>query len=142
MSCAAAAGARRRVSRRRAEPAATVSTSTISSASSNCGARAMTVPSWSTTSESPSKTSSSWPPTSAQNATAVSSSRARWAIIRSRSTPLPAWYGEAEMLTIRRAPDSASSDSGGPGCQMSSQTVRPIVTPSTSIVAPRVPGWK
>ena len=51
VSRAAAAGARRRVSRRRAEPAATVSTSAISSASSNCGARASTVPSWSTTTE-------------------------------------------------------------------------------------------
>ncbi len=46
------------------------------------------------------------------------------------------------MFTIRRAPASASSDSGGPGCQMSSQTVRPIVTPSTSIVAALAPGWK
>ena len=29
------------------------------------------------------------------------------------------------MFTISRAPASASSDSGGPGCQMSSQIVRP-----------------
>ena len=40
------------------------------SASANCGARASTVPSWSTTTEWPSKTSSSWPPTRLQNATA------------------------------------------------------------------------
>ena len=94
------AGARRRVSRRRAEPAATASTSAISSASSNCGARAIAVPSWSRTTDEPSKTSSSWPPTRPQNATAARSSRARWASIRSRRAPLPASYGEAEMLTI------------------------------------------
>ena len=82
-------------------------------------------PSWSITSEWPSNTSSSWPPTSAQNATAATLSRARWTSIRSRSAPLPAWYGEAEMLTSSVAPASASSDAGGPGSQMSSQTVRP-----------------
>ena len=142
MSTAAAAGARRRVSRRRAEPAATVSTSATSSASSNCGARAIGVPSWSRTTDIPSKTSSSWPPTSPQYATAARSSRARWASIRSRRNPLPASYGDAEMFTISRAPASASSESGGPGCQMSSQIVSPTATPSTSIVAPRAPGWK
>ncbi len=39
------------------------STSTTIRAGSNCGARASTVPSGATTRESPSKTSSSWPPT-------------------------------------------------------------------------------
>ena len=43
---------------------------------------------------------------------------------------------------MSRAPASASSDSGGPGCQMSSQIVSPTVTPSIAIVAPRAPGWK
>ncbi|HEV2775237.1 MAG TPA: nitrilase-related carbon-nitrogen hydrolase [Solirubrobacteraceae bacterium] len=42
---AAGKGARRRVSRRRADPTVTGSTSAISSVSSNCGARAITVPS-------------------------------------------------------------------------------------------------
>ena len=37
----------------------------------NCGARASTLPSWSISSEWPSKTSSSWPPTRLQNATAA-----------------------------------------------------------------------
>ena len=83
----------------------------------------------------PSKTSSSCPPTSAQKATAATASLARWAIIGSRASPLPAWYGEAEMLTISCAPASASSVAGGPGTQMSSQTVSPTVTPSTSISA-------
>ena len=76
--------------------------------SRNCGARAMTSPSWSTTKECPSKMSSSWPPTRPQKATAQRWSRARWAIMRSRTMPLPATYGEAEMLTTTVAPARAS----------------------------------
>ena len=62
--------------------------------------------------------------------------------MRSRRGPLPLSYGDAEMLTTRSAPASASSSSGEPGTQMSSQTVSPTVTPSTSICAPRRPAWK
>ena len=39
------------------------------------------------------------------------------------------------MLTITVAPASASSIAGGPGSQMSSQIVRPTVTPSISTIA-------
>jgi hypothetical protein len=46
------------------------------------------------------------------------------------------------MLTISRAPASASSVSGGPGCQMSSQMVSPTCTPSTCTIAPPGPRWK
>jgi hypothetical protein len=116
-------GARAGVAQARAA-GASVSTSHTSSASANCGARATGVPVWSSTTLSPSKTSSSWPPTSAQKATATRPSRARWASIRSRCIALPACYGEAEMFTISRAPASASSLSGVPGIQTSSQIVQ------------------
>ena len=52
-------------------------------------------------------------------------SRARVASISSRSAPLPTWKGEAEMFATTCAPASARSVAGGPGCQMSSQTVGP-----------------
>ena len=71
-------GGRSRVSRSRAVAAACRSTVQSVSASANCGARAITVPSWSITTEWPSKTSSSCPPTRLQNATALRLSRARW----------------------------------------------------------------
>ena len=44
------------------------------------------------------------------------------------------------MLTITSAPASASSLAGGPGSQMSSQTVRPIVVPLTRTTAGRSAG--
>ena len=44
------------------------------------------------------------------------------------------------MFTISVAPASASSLAGGPGTQMSSQTVSPTVTPSTSMSAAAGPG--
>ena len=78
-------------SRSRAAAAASRSTSHTSSSSRNCAARAIVAPVWSITHECPSKTSSSWPPTSAQKATHARLSRARCANIRSRSAPLPAW---------------------------------------------------
>ena len=56
-------------SRRRAAAAASRSTSHTSSSSRNWAARAIVSPVWSTTQECPSKTSSSWPPTSPQKAT-------------------------------------------------------------------------
>ena len=111
-------------------------------ASSNCGARARISPSTSMATLCPSNTSSSCPPTRLQNSTATLLSRARCTSIASRSSPLPAWYGEADRFTITRAPDSASSVSGGPGSQMSSQIVRPIGTPFSSISAPSSPDWK
>ena len=46
------------------------------------------------------------------------------------------------MLSTSRAPASASSVIGGPGTQMSSQIVRPTLTPSTSMIAPPGPRWK
>ncbi len=46
------------------------------------------------------------------------------------------------MFTTTVAPDSASSAIGRPGCQMSSQIVRPTVTPSTSMTAAPGPLWK
>ena len=47
------------------------------------------------------------------------------------------------MLTITSAPASASSLAGGPGSQMSSQTVRPIVVPfTTATIAGVSPTWK
>ena len=93
--------------------------------SSNCGARAITVPVWSTTTEWPSNTSSSCPPTRLQNATAQRLSRARWISMRSRAKPFPASYGDADGLTSSSAPASASSDAGGPGTHRSSQMVSP-----------------
>ncbi len=112
------------------------------SASANCGARASTVPSWSITTECPSKTSSSCPPTRLQNATADRLSRARWTSIASRWRPLPAWYGEAEALTISVAPASASSCAGWPGVQMSSQIVSPIRAEPRSTTTASSPAWK
>jgi hypothetical protein len=55
---------------------------------------------------------------------------------------LPAKYGDAEALTISVAPAVASSDSGGPGTQMSSHTVSPTRTPDRSTIAPFSPAWK
>ena len=46
------------------------------------------------------------------------------------------------MLTSSVAPASASSDAGGPGSQMSSQTVSPTMTSPSSISAPPGPDWK
>ena len=69
-------------------------------------------------------------------------SRARVASICSRSRSLPTWNGEAEMLTSSCAPASARSVAGGPGCQMSSQTVGPIsASPCSSRTRSR-PGAK
>ena len=82
------ASARRRASRSRLATAAAGSTSTTSRASSNAGALATTSPSWSSTSEWPSKTSSSWPPTALTNAIQHVLSRARMASISSRSPTL------------------------------------------------------
>ena len=112
------------------------------SASSNCGARASTVPSWSSSSEWPSKISSSCPPTMLVKATAHRLSRARWISIRSRSRPLSAWYGEDEAFRISAAPASASSEAGGPGVQMSSQMVRPSRASPSCSTAPPSPIWK
>ena len=53
-----------------------------------------------------------------------------------------AWYGEALTFTISVAPASASSEAGCPGCQMSSQIVRPTLTPSISMIAGPGPHWK
>ena len=116
--------------------------STTSSASSNDGARAMTSPSSSMTTLWPSKISSSWPPTALTSATQQALSRARVISISSRSSPLPTWNGDAEMFAIRWAPASARSVAGGPGCQMSSQTVGPTsASPSRRRNISR-PGWK
>jgi hypothetical protein len=60
-----------RVSRRRAALIARGSIVHSVSASSNCGARAITSPSWSIARLCPSKTSSSWPPTVFTNTTAA-----------------------------------------------------------------------
>ena len=77
---------------------------------------------------SPSKISSSWPPTMLQSAMKHELSRARTRSISSRSRSLPTWNGEAEMFTMSCAPASARSVAGGPGCQMSSQIVGPTTT--------------
>ena len=46
------------------------------------------------------------------------------------------------MLTISVAPACASSLAGGPGSQMSSQTVSPIRSEPISMTAPAEPAWK
>ena len=89
-------------SRRRAAAAASRSTSQTSSSSRNCAARAIVSPVWSTTKECPSKTSSSWPPTSAQKATQARLSRARWANIRSRSSALAGVVGRGGDVDDQR----------------------------------------
>ena len=118
---------RRRTSRRRRPIASVGSMSTTRRLSSKPGARATTSPASSSTTECPSKTSSSWPPTRLQNAKYELVSRARVTSISSRSSALPTWNGEAERLTMSCAPASARSVAGGPGCQTSSQIVIPTV---------------
>jgi hypothetical protein len=118
------------------------STSTTTSASSNPGARASTVPSSSITRECPSKISSSWPPTALQNATNALLSRARVRNISSRSRSRSRWNGDAEMLTMSSAPARARSVAGGPGCHMSSQIVTPKSAPPSSKSARPSPGAK
>ena len=129
--------AARRVSRSRAAPAAASrSTSQTSSSSSNCGARAMISPSWSTTNEWPSKTSSSWPPTRLQKTTAARLSRARWASICSRSTALAGVVGrgrDVERSPARRPAPRRSPAAPAPRCPRRS-SARPC-TPSTSMTA-------
>ena len=70
----------------------------------NCGARATSSPVASNTADRPSNTSSSWPPTWLQKARAAAQSSARVASIPSRRSPLPRWYGEAEMQQTRSTP--------------------------------------
>jgi hypothetical protein len=77
-----------------------------------------------------------------QNAIAQRLSRARWTSIASRWRPLPAKYGEAEALTISVAPASAAAAAGGPGVQMSSQTVSPMRALPRSSTTASSPAWK
>ena len=86
--------------------------------------------------------SSSWAPTAFTNTIQQELSLARVASMSSRSAPLPRWNGEAEMLATMWAPARARSVAGGPGCQMSSQTVGPIsVSPQRRRTSSR-PAWK
>ena len=62
--------------------------------------------------------------------------------MRSRSLALPAWKGEALMLTMTSAPASAASRAGPSGYQMSSQTVAATSTPPTMKRGVTRPGWK
>jgi hypothetical protein len=77
-----------------------------------------------------------------QKRTAQALSRARWISICSRSNGLPRWYGDAEMFATTCAPERATVVTGGPGSQMSSQTVRPMPIPFSSAIAGWVPAWK
>ena len=106
------------------------------------GPRTTTSPFSSRTRLWPSKISSSCAPTALTSTIQHELSRARVASISSRSAPLPTWNGEAEMFATTCAPASARSVAGGPGCQMSSQTVGPTsVSPQRRRTSPR-PGWK
>ena len=97
-----AAGAGR-VSRSRAVTAACEVDVADQQLLANCGAaRDHARPRGRSRSEWPSKTSSSWPPTRLQNATAARLSRARWASIRSRSTPLPRVVGRGGDVDDQR----------------------------------------
>ena len=116
---------RRRTSRSRRPTASSDRRRRRARCSSNPGARATTSPASSRTTECPSKTSSSWPPTRLQNAKKAAVSRARVTSISSRSSALPTWNGEADRFTSSCAPASARSVAGGPGCQTSSQIVEP-----------------
>ena len=118
---------RRRTSRSRRPIASSGSTSQTRRCSAKPGARATTSPASSRTTEWPSKTSSSWPPTRLQNARKELVSRARVTSMSSRSSALPTWNGEAERFTSSCAPASARSVAGGPGCHTSSQIVGPDV---------------
>ena len=63
-------------------------------------------------------------------------------IIRSRWCPLPAWYGEALIVTTSSAPARACRVVGPAGYQMSSQMLTAKeVSPSTNTGA-SVPAWK
>ena len=104
--------------------------------------QAINSPSGPTTSELPSKSSSSCPPTWFTYATMTPLSAARVASMRSRQTFLPAWNGEALMLTISCAPLSAISRIGPPGNQTSSQMVTPTSTPPMRNTGVSRPGWK
>ena len=108
----------------------------------NCGARATSSPDASNTAERPSNTSSSWPPTRLQKASAAAQSSARVASIPSRRSPLPRWYGEAEMQQTRSTRAAARSAATGVGYQMSSHTAMPMRTPSASITSGVSPARK
>jgi hypothetical protein len=93
------------------------------------------VPSAATIIESPSKTSSSWPPTMLTYATAAPASAARRRTSGRRTSSLFISYGEPLMLTTSPTPARPATANGPPGCQMSSQTVS-----ATSIPAIRMMG--
>ena len=116
------------------------STSATRRCSANWGARATTSPEASNTAERPSKTSSSWPPTWLQKASAAAQSSARVASIASRRSALPRWNGDAEMQQTRSTRAAARSAATGFGYQMSSQTARPMRRPLTSSTMASSPG--
>ena len=79
------------------------------------------------TSECPSKTSSSWPPTRLQNATArevVARALDQHPLALRR--PCRAWYGRGRGVDDQRRAGQRLVGAGGPGTQMSSQIVRPM----------------
>ena len=72
----------------------------------------------------------------------TTSSAARVAIMRSRWWPLPAWYGDALIVTTSSAPASAWSVVGPVGYQMSSQTLTAKHVSPTVKTGASAPAWK
>ena len=55
---------------------------------------------------------------------------------------LPSSYGEPFIVSSRSMPRPASSATGPPSCQMSSQIATPMRAPSTSMTTERSPAEK
>src|SRR3954452_21304381 len=131
-----------RPSRRSPTAARSTVRSTHSRCSTNCGARAISSPPAATTIESPSKTSSSWPPTWLQYAIGARASAARRRTSGSRTSSLARSYGEALGETTRSTPACPATPQGPPSTQRSSQTVSATSTPCNRNTGSSVPGTK
>jgi hypothetical protein len=106
------------------------SRSCTSRCSTNCGARASSAPSAVTIMESPSNTSSSWPPTMLTYATVAPASAARRRTSGSRTSSLFSSYGEPLMFTTSPTPAALATANGPPACHRCSQIVRATSTAS------------
>ncbi len=118
------------------------SRSWIISSSANCGARASSSPDPVTIIESPSKTSSSCPPTMLTYATVAPASAARRWTSGSRTSSLSSSYGDPLTVTTSPTPARRAAANGPPACHMSSQIVSATSTPPIRTTVSDEPGTK
>ncbi len=108
-----------------------VGRSTTTRSGANCAPEATSVPSAATMRESPSKTSSSWPPTWFTYAMAQPASATRPRSMARRSARRPRLYGDALMFTTTSAPAWPAWATGPSSNHTSSQMETPTQAPAT-----------